>query len=1190
MYVYACAYRNYGGTCMKKYINWKVLLVLVLVVCFVFAIVACDSGGSGKKNNNTTKKEEETQKEETKENPNSPAKAIDAIFAALDTTLPSTSEKTSVLSLGANIGVDFDGFNTKVNGQAINWDGVSASVNLMANFDANTSGNNAAKISVKYKTTKEQENADELVSIYTLGSTAYLKIKDHNDYYKVNVGDNGADKNNVDYVKYLKTLPSTLGATIGGLNVASLKESLMGVISSVSDMLGDFLDCNVGSDAISIRLVLGKEENFKGIQGSGVASLLSGFLKEDGLIGAALVSIDSTGEIYDIVMNDVVPVLLGASLFDICDPTKDLTGKLSQVNIVLNKDASGAISGLNIVVTAGEKNENWQGTIKLNIADLKVSDKEDTTVKTEIEKFDAAAKTPAIHFDVNVDIPNNTDLCMTLGFDASPSIVDGDMLIQLTSASLPVGEKTFDANDLCAVYDVVDGQRGVWIDLLALYKVAYKDEIAAGTFDLTSTNTQYFLPIEIENFIYNLYSKKYVLVGYAGNWEHGNYEYCWFEDGNDSWSLDKLTTNVKADTELMAKIRKAYGVADTEDIELVIADYWWGDINQGIKFVIAYPKTTTNFATINVKSFNKETNAVDKVSSIKLVNDGNVTLNEALSLVDYTISGDAIGSLTFVGWEKEDGTAVDPKTTVLNDGDTVVAKFEDFSKLSDGQLLQKMTFYAYEEVNGNYEYAEYETLYFVQFKSKKSETVYWYNTETKEVSTTAIFDKVADVTAPKSPVYGIKFAGWKTLTSANDTTLKDVSKTAKDYGSDVKVYAVYELDNELIKEDTVELVGEGVDYSVFENRFNTVIAKGTQTTDKKTPMFDFTGESTDIVALALSNVQSALDVIANKEVSSDTLLKVLRGIKDFGIAENDSDAVAREKISNWVLYLVSRADSMSADRVYTYKTYSTAVKYADITKAVATLDEKENQFDAIVDYLTYLRYVGIYGNLDAASAETLGLKMDATATDYADLTDKKAKASKYEELENLAQIAALNGDATAHDLAYYENLVINYIKGYLGETAMTGIDSVSEFIFGDGSAVQPISIKVEYVDAKLVLTAKRGTQAFCTFRIGCDLVDVTTLNADKVDMTRFDSTKALDIRSWAVSEIVDFKLDGVAVDLSTWTNDQIARLSTESIVDTTLGTIVFEGKTYTFNAAKTRFVAAIVKELEELNLKMSGQK
>ncbi len=1146
---------------MKKHINWKALLILVLVVCFAFAMVACNdnkkpskpNGGNNGGNNGDDSGDSAG---------DAAIAAINALVAALDKTLPeNASEATDIISATLSIGAEFDGFTVKKEALDMNedslLDGVKALVDLAANFDKNNADKNAAKISVKYREDKTVDTED-LVSLYTKGSTAYFKYKGDANYYVVNVGDNGSSYNNVDYVKYLQSLPSMIGKLLGETDIVELINGLMDTIEAAKGLVGGILDSKVTDDAITLKL---KVEGL-----AGLADTLNS------IVGSVLDELDPSGNVKDIVLNKALGVILGAGLTDISaavdyegDQLAEFKKKLSQIEIVVDKTSDGAIGGLNINVAAGEDNEYWSGGIKINVGNLSIKLEENSVVADEVAKFENSAETPAVVLNVKAELPEDSGFSMEAGLAISPSVIDDEMLVQLSTVSLTTadGSSVFDKDDLCAVYGVCNGQSGIYVDLAALYKVA--GEYVYGM------DTQYFYPIEIGSFLTDLYSKKYVLVDYAGGGSHGVYDYCWFEDGNDSYDLNDLERNILADSELMSRIRAAYGITDeSTEFEFFIGSYWQGAYEGGIKSVSVLPASEVSAVNVTINSDG------DKSSSIKMVSGSD--LGSALKLVDYDIKG--LEYETFAGWIIVDAdgkvTSVD-NDYILQDGDVITAQFKNYTKTVDNKDVMKASVYVLIDNNGSLEYSLDKTIYFVKYNKKGSNVqpanVYDFDTDTE--TSQVVKDAVLAIN-PASPVKGLKFSGWYGGTDNTSLAAIESLEDKKTYASDVYFYAVYALDDS-VKSDTNELVGEG--YEFYEKRFSTVAAIGGKD-DKQSPMYAFTGEETDVMSMILGNIDTALKIVGDKAVDTDTLVKILGGVKDLGITEADLKGNmdgAKEKVASWLLYFLSRADQESADRIYNYKSYSTSVSYDEASAAAyATVEDYKAQLSKMVDYITYLRFVGIYGNLTAESAESLGLAMDATSADYSGAADK---AAKYLEMENAAQVKLMNENDSAHDLAFYNEQILGYIKGYLGESSVGSATTLKEFLF-DGN----MSLSIGF-DNALVLTLSRGGEQLVKLTVTAGIVKIEEVT--KVDINRFSDP--IDFRSWEMS-LIDLKTaDGQSVDTSDWSNDKILRFSTLSIVDGENHKITFEGVEYSYNPDNTQFMAKVVYELMMLNLKLSGQ-
>lgn len=1156
---------------MKRHINWKALLILVLVVCFALVMVACNGGGSGggkpnKPGGNTGNNGGDGDDEGSNAGDAAIA-AIEALVEALDKTLPKNASKdTDIISATLNIGAEFDGFTVKKESLDMEndfvLDQIKAVVAIAANLDANNADKNAAKIGVRYKG-KEDSDLGDLVSLYTKGSTAYFKYKGDANYYAVNVGDNnGSTYNNIDYVKYLQQLPALLGETLGNTDIVGLISGLMDTIDAAKDLVGGILDSQVTDEAITLKL---KVEGL-----AGLADTLNS------IVGSVLDQLDPSGNIKDIVLNKALNVILGAGLSDISqavnyegDELAEFKEKLSQIEIVVDKTSDGAIEGLNINVAAGKDNPYWSGAVKINIGNLSVKLEENSVVADEVAKFEESASAPAVQLNVKAELPADSGFSMNVGLAISPSVVDDEMLIQLSTASLEAEGALFDKDDLCAVYGVHNGQSGIYVDLAALYKVAYKDEIAANPNYLDGIDTQYFYPIEIGDFLTNLYSSKYVLVDYAGGGSHGVYDYCWFSDGNDSYNLDKLKKHITENSELMARIREAYGISDTEaEFEFFIGSYWHGPYEGGIKSVSVVPSSQVTPVNVTVKSYG------DKSSSIKLVSGS--TLSSALGMVDYNVTNIG-GNDTFVGWTLEDGTPVN-NDYVLKDGDVIIAQFKDYTHSVDNKKeIKKASVYVLVDNNGSLEYSLDQTIYFVKYNKRDKQDPNVYDFGTAIESSKVVKDAVLEI-APASPVNGLKFSGW--YGSEDNENLSKIDNLKDNaYASDVSFYAIYVLDDAITK-DTKELTGSG--YEFYESRFSTVAAiRGKDDkTSKQSPMYQFTGESTDVMSMILGNIDTALQIVKDRAIDTDTLVKILGGINDLGITaddlKNNMDG-AKEKIANWLLYFLSRADANSADRIYNYKNFSTSVTYGDASAtAYASVAEYKTQLSKMVDYITYLRFAGIYGNLTSDSASSLGLAMDATSSDYTGASDKVAK---YVEMENAAQVALMNASDDAHDLTFYNNQILGYIKGYLGESALGGATTLKDFLFGEN-----MSVSIGFENA-LVLTLKRGDMQLVKLTITGGIMKVEDVS-NKVDINKFSDP--VDFRSWNMG-LIELSDDNGTVDTSEWTNEQIYRFSTLSIVDGENHKITFEGKEYSYNPEHTQFISKVVYELMQLNLKLSGQ-
>ncbi len=1088
---------------MKRKFNWKALLVLLLIVVFALSMVACKKGGKDDDDGEGTG--------------GATMEALEALFTALDKTLPKTTKDTSVISATADISLDTDLVIKTDFGQVALGDYVDGlKVSLAANLQKDAPEKNVidASISLGDKTP---------IKVFSKGSIAYVTDAFTSDNAAATPVTYMVDVTAIDYAKYLDDLPGILGDALSGVNVADLKTMLLDLINgaSLGSMLDQIIETKKTDTGYDLRVIVATEdEDHPGLAGT-VASLLGGIL------GGLPESIKP-------IIDTVIPYVFGAGINDLASKTKD---QVNELHIAFDVDkTSGAISGLKIAFTSGKQVTTTTGGLTLAISNLTFKAEENKTLTGKAVPENAVPLGAELKVDLDL---GNDNLDMTATLQVAPSLSKEDADIEtgiklaLTSVSLTDKDsgKVFDANDLSATYTILsDGQYAIQVDLAALYKAAY-GEIPQGVY-----TTQYYFPINIGEFLQNLTSKKYVLVGMNGTGSHGVYEYLWLDSvtKGDAF-LSTIKTEILKDTDLLAKIGAAYGTAaptNADELVVTIADYWADgkEGEQSIKYVMAYPaaaqKTITfkaGAADVTIKAF----------------------VGDDLAAIAETVTATAVENKVLYGWATTEGVEEVAELDRVTGDVTLYPVFKDTTDFASVEV------YAYDVATQSY--------------------------VSTGVKTVVKGDVISGNYKP-ADIYGMNFAAWYYDDGEN---VGDLSKAA--FPANVAaIYPVYKTVNEGADES---IMVEGDDSAITALFTKTAVAEA-----NKFALYTFTGETTDVMSLVLNNITTALDVIENLSIDVNTIAGILRQINDLGIEDTDTDAVAQKKIAEWIRYILSKADNESRYvKNYYYTATATEVTNAALAGEVTTDDGVENlstYMNNLVDYTVYYRYLGIYGNLEQNTVVDTWQYgwTEADWTAYNAAASEADKVAKYQEIEAKAETNAKKGQLVTE---YYEELALGYISGYLGD--LGDITTVEEFLFAkqDGQSLT-FSIIAEDTgrDAtgfNIHIKLNRGTTVYADVKAHIGLINGDTI----VPLEKTLSANALDFRAWDMSQIKDLKKDGKAVDLSTWSAADLAAFATESKVSN--GTIVFRGEIYTYDVEGTTFQSAAVAALLDLNLKMSGQ-
>ncbi len=1102
---------------MKRKFNWKALLVLVLIVVFALAMVACKD------------KEPEKTKDSTME-------ALDALFTALDKTLPKTTADTSVLSASADIAIDTDlVIKTDLGNVALAdyIDGLK--VSLAANLQENAPEKNVidAAISLGDKTP---------IKVFSKGSIAYITESFLSDNSATTPATYMVDVEAIDYTKYLDDLPGILGGALSGLDMAEVKTMLMDLINSVNlgSMLDEIIEAKKTDTGYDLRVILvSEDDDHAGLAGT-VGDLLGGILS--GLP-------DSIAPIID----TVVPYVLGAGINDLGVKTKD---QVNEVHITFDIDkTSGAVTGLALKVKSGAQVTTTTGGLTLSITNLSLKAEENTALTGKAVPAGAVPLGAEVVVDLDL---NNDDLDMKATLQVSPSLGKEDpesgIKLALKSVSLLNGATgdTFDADDLSASYDILeDGQHAIKVDLTALYKAAY------GSVPSDVYTTQYYFPINIGGFLKNLASQKYVLVGYNGTGSHGVYEYLWMPSTTkgDAFLAD-IKTAILADSALLAKIGAAYNVAaptKADELVVAIADYWNDADKEGapktIKYVMAYPAAAQKDIVFKNK-------AGETITTIKAF------VGDDLASIAAAVAAPAIENEIFAGWDGSDDDSLADVLTSVTGAATYTAVYESKDSFVEASV------YTYDVATSA------------------------YATE----GTQAVKLDASNITA--ADIYGMAFVGWYFETE--DETSGVVSSTgtiAQFPANTVAIYPVYKTvatDGTTVITDTVDSRDDSAITALFTK---TPVAEANKFalynfTGKSTDILSLIVGNIGTVLDVLSDMSIDVNTIAG-------VLRQINDLGIAADATEADAQTQIAKWIRFILSKADGESKYVKNYYYTATAPAEEVTFAKLDGSFNTEDGVgglEDYMADLVDYTVYQRYIGIYGDL--TSEETVDTwQYGWTAADYTaynGAAGAAAKAAKYVEIEAKAETNAKKGELV---VAHYESLALGYISGYLGAGIKTDYATVEEFLFGnaaDKAAGNVLTFTIVKEDTKrdatgfnLHIKLHRGEKVYVDLNahvglISGDIIDVTTVNPDWNK-----DGKALDFRAWDMNKIVGLKKNGTAVEWKNWTTEQLNAFATESKVSD--GKIVFRGEIYTFEDG-TVFQSAAVSALLDLNLEMSGQK
>ncbi len=1035
---------------MKRKFSWKALLALALVLCFAVCMIACDP------------EEEEPAAPESGQT----MAAIDALLAGLDKTIPSgLSDKTSQMSVTADIAVDSDlaiyddQGEVLVNlGTLIGDKPLDIDLKLAANLDATNNAKNVIDVQVL-------SGGKTVANVFSKNNVAYitdgLTVETENPVtYKL-------DASSINYNMYVDDLPGMLGKLLAGINVADLKESIVGLIDQFS--LGPFLDKIVEAkkenNGYELRVILAAEQEGYGLAGTSVAGIA------DSALGNLLTDPTVAG-----IVNKIVPYVLGASLKDINTGTHTKE-QLNDVRIKFDTDAtSGAITDLTISIKSGSQVKTTKGGLTLTISNLSLTAGENTAVSGK--EAPANAVPLGAELKVGLDLGYNPDLSLTATLQVAPALDDSQMKMSLKSVALKIATAVFNEDDLCAEYALVDGKTDTYalkVDLTALYKVAYKTELAGGATleSILSSNgirtTQYYFEINAGEFLTNIATKKYVLVGMAGTGSHGVYEYVWLDSVTADTTVEDIAKELVKDTALVDQIYKAYKDAgdvsyDASKLELVVADTW--EDGKTIKYVMAYPTSVRK--TITFK------NGDTTVATV------NGTIGDSVSEIaaKQVTSQD---NKVFTGWNGI------PESDKLTEDVTLTANFIDATTTTQVD-------------------------------------VYKYNLGSKSYvkDSTQNLAHGAIAITPET-IYGMTFDGWYSITSSGAATkVTEINATTK------AIYPVYvstnKYDEEADDSGDAPLVAEGDDQMIVD-----VMTKKYYSVDVMGLIIGNVGTILNVLETQTITMDQVVDVVSGIDMLGITGTDAE---KETAVANWIGYLIALAEVDNSEFNYFQNF-YYSADKPVTEDKEDITAQYLEET----TLDTQEAivaYMSNLTKYTAYYRFVGKFGSLTESVKTDWNYGWTSEQwTDYSELETMAEKANKYKEV-SAAQGIKVNATAI-NAIKNYDELAMSYVNAYLGNTGCTSLKS---FLF-DKELKIALSAARDASGFKVNATLTRGTDNAAVIDLQFRLIDGstvvkvvnhTTWDTKALDFRAWDMSliknsageAAINTTDWTSQDYVDF--------------------------------------------------------------------
>ncbi len=1114
---------------MKRKFNWKVLLVLILILCFAVCMIACGGGGDknpdkGKPNNGGGGNTDGDSSTDDGDDTISPGMAaINTLMAALDKTLP--KEIGDAVSLTADFALDSDlvvkdGTKEVVSLAELGTNGLDLDVKLKANL-SETEANNVINGEIAYdgKSVFKVLSKDNKVYL----TDALTVTTDNPNTYVL-------DASALRYSMFLNDVPDALSelwskefffisenTTISKL-VSSLTKTIEGFGAVISPIVEKIIDVETTATdtatTYDLRLVIAKEnDTLQGFAGAGIAELLAPIL--GGLGG------DIAG-----VIDKVIPYVLGKGLSDLTPTAPYTKDDVNDVHIKFDVDkTTGALTGLSLSFETGKNVTTTEGGLSFAISNFsfKGSDNQDV--------IDIEAPTNAIPIGAEIEAKldlSNDDLDLKATLQVVPNLNDGNMKVLLKSVALQAGNTTYNADDLCAEYALVEGSEdkyAIKVDLTALFKVAFKDELAGGVAlaDVLADNgiytTQYYYEINIGEFLTNLVTKKYVLVGMAGTGSHYVYEYLWMDTVTTDTTVANIAAEIVKDQALCEKIFKSYGLDlkaegsayEAADFHVAVSDRW---DDGAIKYVTVYPAADKRTVTFDVEG--DEDIVVD------------VTAGDSFSELAKHYSAEKEGYY-FIGWTGG------PQDDIITENITVTPVFES----ADAKSLVD---------------------------------VYRYDVASKQYvidSTSILACDVIEI--EPAAIYNMTFDFWMQVKADGKMTkidLIDENTTA--------IYPVYKT----LNTSDVAITAEDDDSQIIA-----AMPKAYCSVDVLGLILDNVSTALNVIENQELTINQVVDIVSGISmlgIDGKTAEAKQEQVADWILYLTALGANTENQLFYNFYYNVSAPQDSNGNGAINAEYLKKAIERLSGAGKSYEKDVVDKYMSDLINYTAYYRFVAIYGNLTKTEV-TENWQYGWTNEDWATYSAASGAAAKADAYKTISATKGIRVNKEALE-PYKTNanaMIMQYINSYLN----TEYTTLKDFLFADTGLKAGLALGRDANGLNLVITLKRGNANVGTLSLTASLIDgriETTLDAAHT----WDTAGMLDFRAWDMTLIKDANGDQ-AIDTTGWTAQDYTDFATQCVIGG--DTITFRGQTYDYDASRTQWLASIASLLAKINAKMVEQ-
>lgn len=1048
------------------------------------------------------------------------SEALAEVIDAADKTLGKVKNNTGDVSLGLSIGVKGENLKLNINEGDVKLPiGVDSPINFDAKvkIGANLSANNATDNEIKAEILLDNAvklglySKDDVVYIQdgiTTTATQKLKVS-------------GAKA--VGYNQYLDDLPKILKDALGGLDFASLKQT----VTSFGDIINNLITAKKNNDSVSLDVVFLSDDPTKGL--GPVLEVLGDQLK--------------FGQPFDGLLDTYLPYILGGSFADFSVSGKvKATSKIS-INVGMKNNE---LTGLSIVIDLDPlKNagKDVGGKITIEIGDLVIATSKTDVLPADLNTYSEGAVTA----NLALNIPGNDKLQLSAKIEFSPSLVDKDLKVKVVASAKDssgtvkevdlkggyINLGTDAAPDYAVVFDI-----GYLYDLAGLERPAdttYKYSVKAGPNG----------SMGLGEFLESLIKSQRVFVFFdeldGGFWNNA--------PGVDFFKLNGETFTAADLADITTQVKNHYakpenfgGSADDYVVEYrnadgtlaMSADGTKGDFvgrkaelgyNLELTAIVTLKDRATytgtydrDYADITFRAGVGANSAAEKTVVVRL----NDELDISHLAPEYTVAK----GYDFGYWEY-DGSKVYLDQITLTKAGNVTFKADDIS------AKQKVVFKKFDLTTDAY--VDYVTRYY----DKEGTDIMIEKGSVPEVPVIFGMDGQWVIINAQEGSGSSRSCSTEFVTNPEDDT-----RTYSAYidAGVVSIYPVYAAKSEMNWKE----YGEGA--WELENRFvRKILNEG-----KVTSIFEVGDPSLigqGAVNAILGRLGDIFKIIGNKSVDANFVSEIIGSISPYLASE---DLIIERLLDIMVDYSETKRPAI-VDYPYEMpslangdNTTVSATDVAALEDGKGILKEQKNASDLVTGFAnrcnnaaiwaTYQRYVGLYGYLEEDEYKDL-CWTSGQISDYTDAKDGVEKAKVYLTNEtksyNEKVKAAQKKFADAVKDQGINEMILDYVKLVLGDSAVgSNIKTVKDFVFGNGGTIAPLKVALDFAEPAansgygVTIKLMRGDTLLAS--IGGDVF--LSKASDIVDLDKADFANAKDVTDGSILEelldIADALLEG----------------------------------------------------------------